>query len=259
MKKQINPSIKAHLLRSALILLSLFAICAIPFALAQRNTAKSSVRPAYSTIRSDAPLPKPQTALLPQQPAVCAVDGILGTAPPGGGAGTIGTRIVQPGSPTVMCGVAPTWPGNIGTGPFIYNVHYITNSGGSPLCTAVALQVVEPGIAATNLQCSAFMAPFAAGDISNQARYLGDAGVSSGDPEVTTVFQLTVPAGMTIALVVFNVNRLPRWPGHGLRAVFGPGHLLSARKPDAYSDRHAHPDRHAKSQCDGNTGRVYIV
>lgn len=43
MKKQINPSIKAHLLRSALILLSLLAICAIPFALAQRNAAKPSV------------------------------------------------------------------------------------------------------------------------------------------------------------------------------------------------------------------------
>src|SRR6266404_804426 len=37
MKKQINPSVKAHLLRSALILLSLLAICAIPFALAQSH------------------------------------------------------------------------------------------------------------------------------------------------------------------------------------------------------------------------------
>ena len=40
MKKQIKPSIKAHLLWSALILLSLLAICAIPFALAQRQAAK---------------------------------------------------------------------------------------------------------------------------------------------------------------------------------------------------------------------------
>ena len=46
MKKQINPTIKAHLLRSALYLLLLVAICAIPFALAQsrsRGTAKQSV------------------------------------------------------------------------------------------------------------------------------------------------------------------------------------------------------------------------
>ena len=37
-KKQINPAIKAHLIRSALYLLFLLAACAIPFALAQRST-----------------------------------------------------------------------------------------------------------------------------------------------------------------------------------------------------------------------------
>ena len=49
MKKQINPSIKAHLLRSALILLSLLALCAIPFALAQRQVTKRAV--AQSTFQ----------------------------------------------------------------------------------------------------------------------------------------------------------------------------------------------------------------
>src|SRR2546430_559892 len=46
MKKQINPSIKAHLLRSAFILLSLVAVTAIPFSLAHPRipgTAKRSV------------------------------------------------------------------------------------------------------------------------------------------------------------------------------------------------------------------------
>ena len=38
MKKQINPTIKAHLIRGAVYLLLLVAVCAIPFALAQRNT-----------------------------------------------------------------------------------------------------------------------------------------------------------------------------------------------------------------------------
>src|SRR6478752_1133056 len=38
MKKQINPTIKAHLIRGAFYLLLLVAVCAIPFALAQRNT-----------------------------------------------------------------------------------------------------------------------------------------------------------------------------------------------------------------------------
>ena len=46
MKKQINPTIKAHLIRSAFYLLLLLAVCAIPFALAQsrsRGTSKQSV------------------------------------------------------------------------------------------------------------------------------------------------------------------------------------------------------------------------
>ena len=54
MKKQINPSIKAQILRSAFILLSLVAVSAIPFALAHsrsRGTAKRSV--AASAIRAD--------------------------------------------------------------------------------------------------------------------------------------------------------------------------------------------------------------
>ena len=38
MKKQINPTIKAHLIRGAFYLLLLVAVCAIPFALAQRNS-----------------------------------------------------------------------------------------------------------------------------------------------------------------------------------------------------------------------------
>jgi hypothetical protein len=43
MKKQINPTIKAHLIRGAFYLLLLIAVCAIPFALAQRNVGKQRV------------------------------------------------------------------------------------------------------------------------------------------------------------------------------------------------------------------------
>src|SRR5437763_12929195 len=43
MKKQINPTTKAYLIRGAFYLLLLLAVCAIPFALAQRNAAKQSV------------------------------------------------------------------------------------------------------------------------------------------------------------------------------------------------------------------------
>src|SRR6266480_3578066 len=43
MKKQINRTIKAHLIRGAFYLLLLVAVCAIPFALAQRNATKRGV------------------------------------------------------------------------------------------------------------------------------------------------------------------------------------------------------------------------
>src|SRR5438477_3164897 len=50
MKKQINPTIKAHLIRSAFYVTLLLAVCVIPFALAQRNTPKRSVaRPKANT------------------------------------------------------------------------------------------------------------------------------------------------------------------------------------------------------------------
>src|SRR6266496_1121310 len=53
MKKQ-NSSIKAHLLWSALILLSLVAVCAIPFALGQRGARKQSVATPTLTQQSAA-------------------------------------------------------------------------------------------------------------------------------------------------------------------------------------------------------------
>src|SRR5262245_9991633 len=43
MKRQINPAIKAHLIRSAFYVVLLLAVCAIPFALAQRNAMSQSV------------------------------------------------------------------------------------------------------------------------------------------------------------------------------------------------------------------------
>jgi hypothetical protein len=43
MKKQTTHPVQAHLLRGAVYLLLLLAVCAIPFALAQRNAAKQSM------------------------------------------------------------------------------------------------------------------------------------------------------------------------------------------------------------------------
>src|ERR1041385_8526160 len=68
MKKQIKPSIKAHLIRSAFYVLLLLAICTIPFALAQRNTTKRSVAKPKVTVTAGTktrPLPPQGTCPTP--------------------------------------------------------------------------------------------------------------------------------------------------------------------------------------------------
>ena len=47
MKKQINPTIRAHLIRTAFIMLSFIAVCVIPFALGQQ-TGKEPLAPRGS-------------------------------------------------------------------------------------------------------------------------------------------------------------------------------------------------------------------
>jgi N-acetylneuraminic acid mutarotase len=55
MKKQINPTIKAHLIRGAFYLLLLVAVCAIPFALAQRDATGRNFAERVSPSVSSAP------------------------------------------------------------------------------------------------------------------------------------------------------------------------------------------------------------
>jgi hypothetical protein len=49
MKKQINPSIKAHFLRSVLIVVLLVGVCVIPFVFAQRTNGLRQLDPRYSS------------------------------------------------------------------------------------------------------------------------------------------------------------------------------------------------------------------
>ena len=66
MKKQINPTINAHLIRGAFYLLLLLAVCIIPFALAQRNTTKESVVSVSAAANtSQFPLPNGEIAEAP--------------------------------------------------------------------------------------------------------------------------------------------------------------------------------------------------
>jgi len=67
MKKQISPTIKAHLIRGAFYLLLLLAVCAIPFALAQSRSRGTSKRGVASSAAAAQPASEPAqgTGLLP--------------------------------------------------------------------------------------------------------------------------------------------------------------------------------------------------
>src|SRR5215211_2232144 len=65
MKKQINPTIKAHLVRGAFYLLLLVGVCAIPFALAQGNSAKATASEQSATHKAFAPVKLPRTNARP--------------------------------------------------------------------------------------------------------------------------------------------------------------------------------------------------
>src|SRR5262249_37759794 len=62
MKKQINPTIKAHLIRGAFYLLLLIAVCAIPFALGQRKAPKGAMSNSakFAPSRPNAASPRSQ-------------------------------------------------------------------------------------------------------------------------------------------------------------------------------------------------------
>ena len=162
----------------------------------------------------EAPLLEQQpTPLTPAGPAGgSTLSGTLGTAPVGGSTGTLTTRINRPGGHTATC-AGVTWPGNIGVGPFIYNVHPFINNTNSPICTTITFTMLTEGMLNGNMQLSAFQWPFVAANITNPARYLGDAGATSNQPGVQRTFELIVPANTTIALVVFNVEQSPGGQG----------------------------------------------
>src|SRR4029077_20068584 len=78
MKKQIKPTLKAHLLRVAFYLLLLLAACAIPFALAQRNVAtrnkaKASPVSEFPVTSNAAAAPAIAVSVIPPIPAAPAV------------------------------------------------------------------------------------------------------------------------------------------------------------------------------------------
>lgn len=140
-------------------------------------------------------------------PQVCTLRGTLGTAPPAGATGTLPNAISRPGAATATCsGVTPPNPFNSGAGSYLYNVHYLKNPSAFQICVPVRLTKTSPGVSGADLQVSVFQAPFVAGDITNSARFRGDAGVSTGAFSLIqpTTFNVVVPGNSTVALVVHN-------------------------------------------------------
>jgi hypothetical protein len=213
MNKRITTSIMMPLGGSAFFLVLLFLFVQLmPGAFGQRETGDMSKR----TSGVEVPLLKQQESpLTPAAPAVaCTLSGTLGQAPLGGATGILSDKVLPAGVPTSTC-AGVTYPGTSGQAQFIYNVHYVTNGTGLPLCTTVTFTMLAGGTPTSNMQLSAFRAPFVPSDTTNAVRYLGDAGVSTGSPpnQHPTTFQLTVPANTTIALVVFNLS--PNGGGQG--------------------------------------------
>ncbi len=140
-------------------------------------------------------------------PQVCTLRGTLGTAPPLGATGTLPNVVNRPGAATATCsGVTPPNPFNGAAGSYRYNVHYLQNPTIFPICVPVRLTKTNPSVSGADLQVSVFQAPFAANDITNSARFRGDAGVGTGAFAVhqPTAFSVVVPGNSSVALVVYN-------------------------------------------------------
>ena len=140
-------------------------------------------------------------------PQVCTVRGVLGSAPPSGATGTLPNAISRPGAPSATCsGVTPPNPFNSGAGSYRYNVHYLTNPTIFAICVPVRLTKTSPNINGADLHVAVFQAPFNAADITNSARFRGDAGASTGAFSLIqpTTFNVVVPGNSSVALVVYN-------------------------------------------------------
>lgn len=140
-------------------------------------------------------------------PQVCTLRGTLGTAPPLGATGTLATGIRRSGSANATCSstTIPS-PFNEGSGSFLYNTHTLRNPTIFPICVPVRLTKTNPSVSGADLQVAVFQTPFAAGDITNSARFRGDAGASTGAFSLhqPTTFNVVIPGNSTVALVVYN-------------------------------------------------------
>ena len=111
MKKQINPTIKAHLIRGAFYLILLVAVCAIPFALAQRNTAAGKMSRTVPRSTETLAIPhNPDSAYIPAlAPANSRVAGPRLASAKAVRGGLPASEVSVPKVPKAQFGLRPYW------------------------------------------------------------------------------------------------------------------------------------------------------
>lgn len=83
-----------------------------------------------------------------------------------------------------------------------FDAYNIRNGSGAAACVIVQLEVLTQ--AACNLQSNAYLETYDPKSIC--VGYLGDPGLSSGTPPTPTSFEVTVPAGDDLLVVVHTTN-----------------------------------------------------
>src|SRR5437764_9266375 len=141
----------------------------------------------------------------PQDQTGCAFTANLGSPTAPAVTGTLSTRLFR-GGVQGTCNTN-TFPGNASSGSFPFDAYTFTNSSASPVCVTAALTVNSQSNA--DYQIAAFLAPCSAADITNPARYLGDAGLSRNNfnpPINPLTFQFTVSANTSFTIIVYSVT-----------------------------------------------------
>jgi hypothetical protein len=232
MKKQVNPTIKAHLIRSSFYVLLLLAVCVIPFAMAQRNTASPAVSKPKLAAKHAA---SAATSLLPE----------FGYDTTGGGAPPVsnGQALVAMGAPTPTptptpactpltfngaidasdptqtdrmfrddnpstCAAPTLCPGPFGDGlQHHYDSYTLTNTSGSTQCVNVDINTACAGT--NSIFATVYLGSFNPLDICEN--YRADEGSS---PLPTAPFLFNVDDGQTIVIVVSEVTSDAGCPGY---------------------------------------------
>jgi len=240
MKQQINPTIKAHLIRAGFYLLVLLAFCVIPFALAQsrsRGTGKQTVavKPLSRTVAWSPLLPydvrRPPRLQHPAQFHLRSSNYPIGTVGPtctpsmvtGSLTGNDPTQndvlyrtgVPQTCLPTTTCRI-------FGEGNrHHYDEYTFANTSGTPLCALIDTN--SPCAGSNFIFTAAYLDLFDPENICDS--WIGDSGSS---PFTETAFQVQVPAGHNLVIVVSEVTANAGCPSYtvtvsgGLCPYVGP-------------------------------------